>query len=165
MAIVQPQQIDATRRVVPFGDGGGLACVEVEHADNTWSVTEQWTTKQLKPSFNDFFFHKGHLYGLDQHIFTCIDGATGARQWKRGRYGFGQVIVFPEQDLPVITTEKGELVLLEASPEQHVELARTKAIAGKTWNHPIVSRNRLVVRNASEAVCYDLAMVNDHNSK
>jgi outer membrane protein assembly factor BamB len=157
MAIVQPQQINSKSVIVPFGDGGGLARLDVELANDAWQVTERWTTRQLKPSFNDFVYHNDHLYGFDQHIFTCIDAETGQRRWKRGRYGFGQVILLQEQSLLLITTEKGELVLLEANPERQVELSRIQAVVGKTWNHPIVSRNRLVVRNGAEAVCYDLS--------
>lgn len=27
---------------------------------------------------------------------------------------------------------------------------------GKTWNHPVIARGKLFVRNAEEAVCYAL---------
>jgi outer membrane protein assembly factor BamB len=157
MAIVQPQQIGESSVIVPFGDGGGLARIDVELVDNTWQVSERWTTRSLKPSFNDFVFHAGHIYGFDQHIFTCIDAETGQRRWKRGRYGFGQVILFVEQGLLLITSETGEVVLLEANSKKHVEVARLKAVTGKTWNHPTMSHNRLVIRNSSEAVCYDFS--------
>jgi outer membrane protein assembly factor BamB len=157
MAIVQPQQISSRSIIVPFGDGGGLARIDVELVDNVWQVAERWRTRSLKPSFNDFVYYEGHLYGFDQNIFTCINAETGQRCWKRGRYGFGQVILFDEQGLLLITTEQGEIVLLEANPEQHVELIRLAALTGKTWNHPVVARNRLVVRNGVEAVCYDLS--------
>jgi hypothetical protein len=50
----------------------------------------------------------------------------------------------------------GELVLLEADPREHVELATLQALPGKTWNHPVVVGDRLYLRNASEAVCYRL---------
>jgi outer membrane protein assembly factor BamB len=158
MAIVQPQQINSKSVIVPFGDGGGVARIDVELVENAWRVTERWTTQQLKPSFNDFVYYDEHLYGFDQHIFTCIDTETGTRRWKRGRYGFGQVILFEEQGLLLVTTEKGELVLLEANPERHIELSRIQALSGKTWNHQIVSGNRLIVRNGAEAVCYDLSV-------
>jgi outer membrane protein assembly factor BamB len=67
------------------------------------------------------------------------------------------VILFEVQGLLLITTEHGEIVLLEANPNLHTEVARFEALTGKTWNHPIVVRHRLVVRNNKEAVCYDLS--------
>jgi hypothetical protein len=41
-------------------------------------------------------------------------------------------------------------------PGGHKELGRFKAIEGKTWNHPVVARGKLFVRNDEEAACYQL---------
>ena len=53
-------------------------------------------------------------------------------------------------------SEKGEVALVKASPAGHKELGRFKAIEGKTWNHPVVARGKLFVRNGEEAACYQL---------
>ncbi len=156
MGVVQPQVIDGKTLIIPFGDGAGVARIDVTREDDAWQVEHQWDSKHLKPSFNDFVYFKNHIYGFDQEIFACIDIEQGRRQWKGGRYGFGQVILFPQQSLLLVAAENGELVLLKATPDGHQELARLQAIQGKTWNHPMVSGNRLIVRNGAEAVCYRL---------
>jgi hypothetical protein len=56
-----------------------------------------------------------------------------------------------------VVSEKGELVLLRATPEKHQELGKIDALKDKTWNHPVVVGDRLYLRNAEEAVCYKLA--------
>ena len=114
------------------------------------------SSRSLKPSFNDFVYHDGHLYGFDKNLFACVSGLTGQRRWKRGRYGFGQVVLLADAGQLIVTTEQGEVVLLEASPEKHTELGRVFAVEGKTWNHPIVVRNRHFVRNGKSAVCFEL---------
>jgi len=48
------------------------------------------------------------------------------------------------------------LVLLRANPDRLEELAKLPALTGKSWNHPVVVGNRLYLRNAEEAVCYEL---------
>ena len=53
-------------------------------------------------------------------------------------------------------SEKGELVLLDANPEKHTELAKLKALEGKTWNHPVIVGDKLYLRNDQEAACYRL---------
>ena len=40
----------------------------------------------------------------------------------------------PQANL-VVLTERGELVLVEATSEKHVEKARFYTIEGNTWNH------------------------------
>ena len=122
-------------------------------------MEEGWTSKELKPYFNDLVEHEGFAYGFDGPIFVCIDLETGKKQWKAGRYGHGQVLLVADSGLLVVTTEEaGDLVLLEANPEKHTELARFKALGGKTWNHPVIVGNKLLVRNGQEMACFELAL-------
>jgi outer membrane protein assembly factor BamB len=64
-----------------------------------------------------------------------------------------------DQELLVVLTEKGEVVLVEAKPEAHQELSRFKAIEGKTWNHPVIAAGKLFVRNAEEIAAYELSLL------
>ena len=50
----------------------------------------------------------------------------------------------------------GDLALVHALPDRHVEIARIPGIKGKTWNHPAIANNKLYVRNSDEMACYDL---------
>ncbi len=46
--------------------------------------------------------------------------------------------------------------MVEAKPDKHSEVARFKAIEGKTWNHPVVAHGKLFVRNAEEIASFEL---------
>ena len=155
-AIVQPQQIGNGSLLVPLGDGVGLARLECTYDGGVWQIKEAWSSKSLRPSFNDFVFYEGHAYGFDKNLFACIDASTGKRRWKRGRYGFGQVVLLSNARRLIVTTEQGDAVLLEVNPDQHRELGRISAVAGKTWNHPVVVQNSLFIRNGKSVVCYGL---------
>ena len=155
-AICQPYQINDTSLIVPLGDGVGMVRLEVRFESGQWRISERWSSKKFRPSFNDFVYHKGFCYGFDQHLFCCLNAETGERMWKEGRYGFGQVILLDRVGQMIVTTEGGEAVLLAADPERHRELGRVSLVDGKTWNHPVIVGNKLFHRNGKEAVCVEL---------
>ncbi len=134
--------------------GEGVQLLQVSKNQDQWKVEVLWHTRDLKPDFNDFIKQGDYLYGFDSNIFSCIDAKTGKRQWKKGRYGNGQVLSLPASEQLLVISESGELVLLHASPKGLEELAKIPAIEGKTWNHPIVIGNRIYVRNGEEAACF-----------
>lgn len=155
-AITQPQQITDDSLVVPLGDGVGVSRLTIGREHGEWSVSEKWSTREFRPSFNDFVVHDGFIYGFDKHIFACVDATTGERTWKRGRYGFGQVLLLDGIDQLLVLTEHGDIALLAANSNQLTELGRLSALEGKTWNHPIVVGKKLFLRNGKEAACYAL---------
>ncbi|MHC4948826.1 MAG: PQQ-binding-like beta-propeller repeat protein [Planctomycetota bacterium] len=155
--MIQPQHIGDGAVLVCLGDGVGVARLDVARGDDgAWQVTERWSSRRIKASFNDFVHHEGSLYGFDKSIFACLDVETGATRWRKGRYGFGQVLLLAASGTLVVTGESGEVVLLAADPAGPRELGRVGALSGKTWNHPVVVGDRLFVRNGEEAVCYEL---------
>jgi len=138
--------------------GAGVRRIAVAHGPGGWTVQERWTSIGLKPNFNDFVVHKGHVFGFDGSILACIDLADGKRKWKGGRYGSGQLVLLPDQDVLLVLSEEGELALVGAVTDQFRELARFPAIEGKTWNHPVLAGDLLLVRNAQEMVAFRLSL-------
>ena len=108
---------------------------------------------------SNFVVRGGYIYGFDSGIFTCVNLQTGQREWKRGRYGHGQVLLV--DNLLLIQAESGNVVLVEATPERLRELGRIEALSDKTWNHAALAGNVLVVRNDREAAAYELRLQED----
>jgi len=159
--IVQPALIaggDVLINTADSGGGIGTRRLAVAHGPGGWTVKERWTSKGLRPYFNDFVVHKGHAYGFDGRILACIDLEDGTRKWKGGRYGNGQLVLLPDQDLLLVLSEKGELALVGATPDRLTELARSPAIEGKTWNHPALVGDVLLVRNGQEMAAFRLSL-------
>jgi hypothetical protein len=136
----------------------GMHRIAVAHGPGGWTVKERWTSSALKPSFSAFVVHQGHAFGFDGSILACIDVEDGKRKWKGGRYGSGQLMLLPDQDLLLVVSEKGELALVAATPERFKELARFPAIEGKTWNQPALVGDVLLVRNGQEMAAFRLSL-------
>jgi outer membrane protein assembly factor BamB len=161
VSIVQPALIPNGDVLITGGDamgGTGIRRVGVAHGPSGWTVEERWTSRGLKPYFNDLVVHKGHAFGFDASILAAIDLNDGTRKWKGGRYGHGQLMLLADQDLLLVLSEEGELALVRAVPDQFAELARFPAIDGKTWNHPVLVGDVLLVRNGEEMAAFRLAL-------
>lgn len=153
--VVQPQVV-ADSVYVGTGLGMGTRKLDISHNLEQWSATEEWTSRNLKPYFNDFVLHDGRFYGFDDRIFTCVDAATGDRIWKGGRYGHGQALLVENAGVLIVVGEDGEMALVKATPEEHEEITKFRVFEGKTWNHPVVADGKLFLRNGEEMACYEL---------
>ncbi len=156
---LQPLVVDGSAILIGTGMGTGTRRVDVSLAAGEPAISDRWTSLEMKPDFNDYLAHKGFLYGFDHNIFACIDLETGKRAWKKGRYGNGQALLLPDADQLLVLTENGEVVVLRTDSKNLEELARTKVLNNKTWNHPVLVGDRLYVRNGEEAVCLQLPLV------
>jgi outer membrane protein assembly factor BamB len=156
--IVQPAQTADGDILISVSDSSGTRRLGVARGPGGWTVQERWTSKGLKPYFNDFVVHYGHAYGFDGSILACIDLKDGRRVWKDGRYGNGQLLLLADQDLLLVSSEKGELALVKATPDQFTELARVPAIEGKSWGHPVLAGDVLLVRNGEQMAAFRLSL-------
>jgi outer membrane protein assembly factor BamB len=157
VTIVQPALIESGELLISTGSGGsglGTRRIAVTRQTSGWNVEERWTSAGLKPYFNDLVVHKRYAFGFDGSILACIDLTDGKRQWKDGRYGNGQLMLLADQDALLVLSEKGEVALVGAKPDGFTEVARFQAIAGKTWNHPALVGDVLLVRNSQEMAAF-----------
>jgi outer membrane protein assembly factor BamB len=134
--------------------GTGAAVIELTRKGNGFQTKRVWENQRMKNRFTSSVQHNGFLYGLDETILACVDASTGEEKWKGGRYGYGQIML--AGDHLIVLTEDGEVVLVRATPDRHEELARFKAIRGKTWNHPVIASGQLLVRNIQEMAAFDI---------
>jgi outer membrane protein assembly factor BamB len=159
VSVVQPAFTDEGDVLIADGEaaiGNGIHRVAVSQSGEGWTAEERWTSRALKPAFNDYVVHKGYAYGFDGSILAAIDLADGSRKWKGGRYGNGQLLLLADQDLLLVVSEEGELALVSATPDRYTELARMPALNGKTWNHPVIVGDTLLVRNGEEMAAFRL---------
>jgi outer membrane protein assembly factor BamB len=159
ISVAQPLVITSKglddRVFLSAGYGHGAAVFEVRRAGDRLEARTVWENQRMKNKFSSSVLHDGHIYGLDESILACVEAATGEMKWKGGRYGYGQILLAGNH--VIVLTEEGELVLVNATPARHEELARFAAIEGKTWNHPVIAGGRLLVRNAEEMAAFDIS--------
>ena len=155
--IVQPGVAPNGDLLVSVSESSGLRRLAVAQAAGGWTVQERWTSEDIYPWFNDFVVHKGYAFGFNGSSLVCVNLEDGKLKWKGKRYGYGQLILLPDDDVLLIVSEQGEIALAKAAPDQFTELAHFPALEGKTWNHPVLVGNVLLVRNDHEMAAFRLS--------
>ena len=154
--VAVPLIISENKLLVSLGYGNGSKLIELSKKNGDYSAKALWHSRRMKAKFTNLIFHNNHVFGLDDGIFSCIEIEKGRPKWKDGRYGHGQILLRNSHIL--IMAENGELIILDANPEKHIERTRFTVLDGKTWNPPALAGEYLLVRNHREAACYKLPL-------
>ena len=157
--VAPPLPLDDGRVLFSSGYGIGsrvLKIGEPNSSTGTQTAATLWESPRMKAKFTNLVAHEGYVYGLDDGVMVCLDPETGERMWKRGRYGHGNILLVGDHLL--VQTERGDMVLLEASSEEHRELGKFTALKGKAWNPIAFAAPYLLVRNDEEAALWRLPL-------
>jgi outer membrane protein assembly factor BamB len=127
-------------------------------------VSEVWKKPELTCYFSTpVAVGKEHLYLVtgalppaSKAALRCVEAATGKELWQRPGVGTYHASLLRTGDGKLLMLEeKGDLVLIEPSPKEYRELARTH-VCGQTWAHPALANGRLYVRDGKELICLEL---------
>ena len=87
--------------------------------------------------------------------FRCIHLPTGELKWSRPEPAFGSLICAGGR--LIVLSEKGELLIAEASPQDFKPEARAQVLGGLCWTPPALADGLLYARNAKgDVVCLEL---------
>ena len=132
----------------------GAKMVRVTHGEQGFAAEDLWEDRSMRNHFNGSVVLDNHLIGFDKATLKCIDAATGALAWAERGLGMGSLI--RTEDLLIILSERGKLVLADASTDAFTPLAEHPVLSGRCWTQPTLSDGRLYVRNGAEIVALDL---------
>ena len=92
-SILQPARTSNGDILIVAGDamaGIGMRRIAVKREAGSWTTEERWTSRSLKPFYNDFVVHEGHAFGFDGSILACIDLADGPASGKAAATAMGR---------------------------------------------------------------------------
>ncbi len=164
----QPLPLGDDQVFVSKGYGIGASLLQIVRNEEGRIVPKPlWNPpvrKVMKTKLGNVVVRDGFIYGLDGGILQCIDIEQGKSQWKKRRLpaiGHGQLMAIG--DSLVIISETGELIVVAIDPEEYLELASMRIFSEDqiTWNNPAFSAPYLLLRNARQAVCLKMPVVEE----
>lgn len=104
-------------------------------------------------------YHDGYLYGLSGEFnkrvdLHCVNAKTGKLKWSKPGFGLGAMTLADGHLF--ITTKKGDLVLVEATPKGYDQKSRI-SLLGTNRTAPTISNGRMFLRDLQYIYCLDIA--------
>ena len=101
----------------------------------------------------------GHLYGSgdSDRSWKCLDWKTGKQTYSSTEIGNG--VVISADGLLFCYSQRGELALVKALPEQFELISKIRVTmgSGQHWAHPVINNGHLLVRHGDVLMAYDIS--------
>jgi len=139
---------------------GGAGLVKLTAKDDGVKAEEVYFEKKLPSAIGGSIVVGDCLYGTTGSVMMCVDFATGKEKWTDRSVGAGSLLL--ADGMFYVHGEKGEVALVEATPEGYHEKGRFSPPDApnfgqtKAWAYPVVANGRLYVRDANVVWCYDV---------
>ena len=149
-----PIRIPPDKLYLSGAEGIGARLFRVKEADGKGEVELLWEQPFMRNHFSSAVVHGGTIYGFDNATLKAISIEDGKMAWGKRGLGKGSLI-FVDGHLLVLS-DRGKLLLVEATPDTYEEKGSVQALEGLCWTAPALADGRLYLRNHDELVVYDL---------
>lgn len=159
-----PVRLDEQHLLLSAGENHGSMVLAVKVDKNGAKAEEIWSSlgkdSQLRAEWQTPVIHDGHLYGLDNQggagpitNLVCLRLKDHKTVWQKNRFGKSNLILADGKLF--LTTMTGEVVIVEASPQEFHELSRA-TIMETTRQAPALADGHLFVRDDNEVLCIEV---------
>ncbi len=131
------------------------------HGGGVFDISQQppkeiWNNKNMRNHMASSILWKGHLYGIDENQLRCLDFDTGEVKWTDKVSGKGALMIADGK--LIVLSERGELLVAEASPAAFKPISRVQVVGGKCWAAPVLANGKIYCRTGpGDVVCVDVS--------
>lgn len=146
--------VEGNRIFVSASYGTGAMLMDAASWKPVWSgddsLSNHYATSVKAGEFL-FGFHGRQEMGQE---LRCVEWATGKVRWSESGLGAGTIL--PAAGRLLAVTERGELILLDASADRFRPLARAAVVSGTVRAYPALANGLIYIRNENSLYCIRL---------
>lgn len=147
-----PLQVARDQIFISSGYNTGAALVAISKG----AAVQVWRNKNLRAHINSPVLWGDSVFGIDGNTgggnLVCLNARTGEKRWEEKSVKGGALIVAAGH--LIVVSEKGDLVVAEASAEGFRQVHRQTVLKNRTWAQPVLAHGRLYLRdNGGTLVC------------
>ncbi len=144
--------------------GYAVGSMQLDIADLK-NVKRLWFNRIMKNQHGGVILLDGFLYGYSDNVgWLCQDWQTGDRVWNEKEALGKGAIAYADGRFYLLAAKTGNVVLIEASPQEWKErgrfqlgpLSARRKPATHIWTHPVISGGHLYLRDQEKIFCFDI---------
>ena len=133
--------------------GGSTKMIGITGNSESIQASETWNNRATGYMSSPVIID-GHAYlHLRNQRFTCIDLDSGETKWTSKPFGKYWSLVANENQILALD-ERGDLLLINATPEKFDLLESRKISDSSSWAHLAVAGNQVFVRELNALSCF-----------
>jgi outer membrane protein assembly factor BamB len=138
-----------------YQTGALLLRVGKDRVEEVWSGDEGMTNHYNTSVHKDGFLYGFHGRQESGPSLRCVELKTGKVRWDKDRWGCGSMVLADGRI--IILSERGELVLIDATPDGYKERSRARVFESPPCRAQLaLAGGRLYGRDEARLVCWDL---------
>jgi outer membrane protein assembly factor BamB len=145
--------------VIMSGINKGVTAYRPVKKGAVWAADQVWQNKEVSMYMNSPVLLGNLLFGLSHRNkgqYFCLDAASGKTLWTGdGRQGENAAMLLAG-DLILSLTNDADLTVLPATAKLPQHVAKYRVADSPTWAHPVVSGNRILVKDVQWLALWSL---------
>ena len=145
--------------VIQMGRNNGVKAFRVAPASGEWTTTDVWSTEEVSSHMSDAVAIDNVLFGLS-HLnsgqYFALDLDSGKVLWKSEPRQAAHAAIARAGNTIFSLEEDSELVVIRLNREKFEPVARYKVAGSDTWTQPVISGNRIFVKDVSSLTLWTI---------
>ena len=145
--------------VIETGRGNGVTAFRAAPGAGEWTTTNVWHTDEVSVHMSDAVAVDGVLFGLS-HLnsgqYFALDLETGTLLWKSEPRQAAHAAITRSGNTIFSLEDDSELVVIRLGRERFEPVARYKVAESDTWTQPVISGNRVLVKDVSSLTLWTI---------
>ena len=145
--------------VIVSGVRQGTRALDIVRNGTNWTIKQVWHTPDVTMYMSSPVLAAGTVYGHSSKRkgqFVAIDSTDGKVRWStEGRAGASASVIAAGKHLLFLTTES-EMVVADLDAGAYREVRRYNVASSPTYAHPVLLRDRFIVRDATHVTVWSL---------
>jgi outer membrane protein assembly factor BamB len=145
--------------VIETGRSNGVTAFRVAPGRGEWATTNVWHADEVSAHMSDAVAIEGVLFGLS-HLnsgqYFALDLDSGKVLWKSEPRQGNHAAIARAGNTLFSLEDDSELVVIRFNKARFEPIARYKVAASDTWSQPVVSGNRIFVKDVTSLTLWTI---------